>query len=354
MKSKPIKITWDKSKSWEEMRREMEGIDADYTRTGASDISVITGSNKYKCPQRLFYHQTGYYNSFFITERTLAGHLAEPVVMRRWEGFIPEDEQQSLLNSKNGVRLRKMKQANFFLINPEYPTLFASIDYVPVGKQYSPFTGELYHPLTPNEIKNTSYHYWKLWEDGITQQYLEQLNVQMMLGGTEVAVFHVYLDGVNYKVREVEREHELCQYLDHVSREWADKVNAGKECVRGMKEAEALGETSMWEDFKATFDIITPEPIGMSGDSKDGDNVLLLKELYDDSNGLEKIGDDKDEWAMNQYLKCNKTITKINTYKDRLKAEILLSLEDFEVLKAGERKAVFRRGPNRRDYFSIK
>lgn len=358
--AKPIKIKWPKgldTAGWEHMRTyEIEGVgNEEITRIGASDISVVTGSNKWKCPQRLFHHLTGYHHSFLLTERTLAGHLAEPTVMKRWEGYVPDDEYQSLLNVRDGVRIRKMKKADFFLLNPKYPQLFASIDYLPVGAQYSPWTGQKYHPLTPNEIKNTTEHYYKLWPDGIAQQYKEQLHVQMMNGGTEVGLLHVYMDGCKYVVREVEYERELGEYIDHVSREFASNVSIGKVCVNGMKEAERLGDEKMAEDFKALYDSITPEAIGMSGDGKDGDNVLLAKELYEDDNGLTKQGDETDAYHMAQYLKCNRVIKSANVYKDELKAKLLLSCEDFEGIEVGEHRMINRRAKDgKRAYFSIK
>src|SRR5690606_19011110 len=148
------KIKWPRgldTNGWEQMRAEVEGIGRDYVRIGASDVSVVTGSNRFKCPQRLFHHLTGFHHSFFITESTLAGHLAEATVMKRWEGYTPDDEYQSLMNVRDGIRLRKVRKADFFLINSKYPNLSASLDYVFVGKQYSPWTGAKYHPLTPNE-----------------------------------------------------------------------------------------------------------------------------------------------------------------------------------------------------------
>src|SRR5690606_30778255 len=115
------------------------------------------------------------------------------------------------------------------------------------------------------------------------------------------------------------------------------------------------GEESMWEDFKAMYDTVTPEPLGMSGDGKDGDNVLLAKELFDEGNDLTKQGDEKDEYHMNQYLKCNRVIKSVNTYKDELKARLLLSCEDFEGITIGDRRLINRRASdNKRAYFSIR
>jgi hypothetical protein len=359
-KGKITRVKWPKgldTSGWEHMRTHMiEGVgNPDVVRIGASDISVLTGSNKWKCAQRLFHHLTGYHHSFLLTETTLAGHLAEPTVMKRWEGYVHGDEYQSLLNVRDGVRVRKTRKADFFLLNSKYPNLFASLDYIPSGVQHSPWTGEKYKPLTPNEIKTTSEHYYRLWPDGIAQQYREQLHVQMMLGGTEVGLLHVYLDGRKYIVREVEYDPELGEYIQHVSGEFANVVTAGKVCVAGMREAERLGDTGMSEDFQAMYDTITPDPIGMGGDGKDGDNVLLAKELFEDSNDIIRQGDEDDLWNMNQYLKCNSIIKKVNIYKDELKARLLLSCGEFEGIEINDRKLINRRAKEgKKAYFSIR
>src|SRR5699024_12747102 len=87
--------------------RSLEGIgDTESVRIGASDVSVILGTNKWKCPARLFHHLTGFHDSFFMTERTISGHLMEDIIKRRWEALDTEDEMATLENVMEGTRLR--------------------------------------------------------------------------------------------------------------------------------------------------------------------------------------------------------------------------------------------------------
>jgi YqaJ-like viral recombinase domain. len=360
MKSKITKIKWAKNLSmddWGLARKKIEGIgDPDIVRIGASDVSVITGTNRWKCPMRLFYHLTGYHHSFFITETTLAGHLQEPITISRWESFDPNSEEQSYINALNKVKLRKTSKAEYFLLNSAYPHSFLSLDYTPKGKQFSPFTGEQYAPLTPIELKHSNAQYVMKWPDGIAAQYYDQILYQCLLTNTPLAVFLVLIDGVKFKAKEIEANPIRQQFIIEQVNLFAEKVKIGKMALQGMKEAELAGDMEEYAAFHAIFESVTPEPVGMvSSDGTDGDNVELLKEVYDDSNGLEKQGDDTDEYHMNQYLKCNSLLNKIKDYKDLLKARILLACEDFEGLKAGDRKCINRRPTNlKKGYFSIK
>lgn len=360
MKNKITKIKWAKGgdmDAWGNQRLEIEGLNhSDIVRIGASDVSVITGTNKWKCPMRLFYHLTGYHRSFFITETTLAGHKMEPVTIDRWESYVVGNEEQSLLNSLNGVKVRKMTKAKYFLLNSAYPNSFASLDYTPKGVQYSPFTGEEYPKLMPVELKHSNKQYYLKWTDGCAAQYYDQLQYQMLLTGSHISLLLVMLDGVNFKPKEIEANPDRQQYIIEQVNIFSEKVKIGKMALAGMREAEATGNKEEYESFHAIFESVTPEPVGMvSSDGTDGDNVDLVKELFNDSNGLEKMGDENDEYNLNQYLKCNNVINNIKNYKDLLKAKILISCEDFEYLKAGERKCTNRRASeSKKAYFNVK
>ena len=361
MKNKPKKILWKKGLSmeeWGEERQKMEGIgNPDVCRIGASDVSVCTGSNKWKCPQRLFYHLTGYYSSFFVTETTLAGHLMEPITIGRWESYVANNEQQSLENSLHGIKVRKMQKANYFLVNPLYPNSFVSLDYTPKGQQFSPFTGELYEPLTPVELKHTNRNYYIKWTDGCALQYLEQIQYQMLISNTKVALLLVLIDGVNFKVKEIEANPEQQQYILSKVNEFAEKVKVGKMALQGMKDAEASGNMEEYEAFHSIFEQVTPEPLGTFS-SSGCDNVNLMQELYADAideDGSVKEGDEQDELWMNGYLKCIRVNNSIEEVKNVYKTKLLKSCGEFEGIKAGERKMTNRRATTlKKAYFGIK
>jgi predicted phage-related endonuclease len=349
--SRPVKHVWPKKSSlydWEILRGEMEGKgSSDIVRIGASDVSAAVGASTYKCPARLFHHLTGRYSSFFMTERTIAGHMLEPLIADRFMGYVHEDEQSTLFNWQNGVRLRKIKKAEFFLTNPEYPHLFVSLDYVPVGKVYSPFTGELYAPLTPFENKSTNERFYKnSWEpnNGIPYTYWIQLNTQMLVSNTKMSVFNVLIDGVEYKVQEYDRDDLLCEMIVTGTEKFADIVKIGKMAWEGMQAAKDERE---YEDFAEIYDAVAPDPVGIE------DDVSLERELFPEDNSLSKLANEEDERNMQDYLDANEIINQMKSLKDRSLAKLCRSLEDFEVLESDNYKFVSRRGPDRRPYTRI-
>ena len=84
------KLAWSKDKSWIAQRREMEGFGSVETvRIGASDVSTITGTNKWKCKRRLFYHLIGMHSNEWRTAKSVGGHLLENVIAANWESWVP-------------------------------------------------------------------------------------------------------------------------------------------------------------------------------------------------------------------------------------------------------------------------
>jgi len=158
------KIEWTGSthEEWLAQRKATEGIgNLDITRIGASDVSVITGSNKWKCKRRLFYHLIGMYSQEWRSNKSVSGHLLEPIVATSWESWT-SNEDDFLFNLERGVKIRKTKKADFFLLNDKYENLFASIDRLHDGEVFSPFTGELYDEMTPIELKTTEDGYFRM------------------------------------------------------------------------------------------------------------------------------------------------------------------------------------------------
>lgn len=357
MKSKPIKHLWDKKwnmDDWTNARSLLEGKGQDYVRIGASDVGVVTKANPWKCGQRLFYNLTGYYSHFQLSETLLSGHLMEEVIMKRWDSYLPNNEEASLWNAHNGVKVRKSKKANFFLTNPKYPQLFVSLDYIPQGKVYSPWTGELYKPLTPIELKTTNWGYYSKWPDGIARQYVYQINTQMMVSETDVAVFLVLIDGVRFKAMEVYRDPVICEEIDYETRKFADIVKAGKLALSCANSATSESER---EEYMALFESLTPEPIGMTpvGSANNGDNTELMLELYPESNDLMKMAEGDDDMLLARYVKCNATLKSINKHKDLIKCKLLESCGDFEGIKGSEHRMINRRGSKfTKSYFDIR
>lgn len=342
------KIEWKGSthEEWLAQRKATEGIgNLDITRIGASDISVITGANKWKCKRRLFYHLIGMYSQEFRTSKTVSGHLLEPIVATTWESWV-SNEDEFLFNLEREVKLRKTKKANFFLINDKYENMFVSIDRLHDGDTFSPFTGELYDELTPIELKTTEDGYFRMWTDGITLGYKHQVMAQMMVSNTNVAVFCVLVNGNKFHVREVEYDSSIADEIDYKTREFATVVKAGKQILDLVRSAQTEQERG---EYEAMLEEITPDPAELL------DEQDLNKELFSNSNGS-IIGDEKDFKYILDYTNASEIIKQQEELKQLSKNNITTLLKDAEEIKFEGGKVTWRRASDglKRDYFSVK
>ena len=340
------KLAWS-SKShdaWLAQRRQLEGFGSiEEVRIGASDVSTITGANKWKCKRRLFYHLIGMHSSEWRTAKSIGGHLLENVIATNWESWVP-NEEQFLLNLEQGKKERITKKADFFLINEKYPNLFVSIDRLHDGPTFSPFTGLEYGELTPIELKSTESHYYKEWPDGITAGYNDQVQTQMMVSNTEVAVFCVLVNGFYFHVREVEFDKERAELIDHSVREFSTLCVAGKQIMELIAEAESKDEK---EEYMAMLSEIEPEALELE------DEQALNKEMNPVSDG-EIIGDEKDFVYLEQYQQASDKIKVLEADKQLAKNKITTLMKDVEVIKYKAGRVTWRREEGKRDYFSIK
>jgi hypothetical protein len=283
------------------------------------------------------------YSSEWRTAKSVGGHLLENVVATNWESWTP-NEEEFLFNLERGVKLRYTKKADFFLLNDEYPQLFVSVDRLHDGQTFSPFTGQEYAELTPIELKTTERDYYKLWEDGITQPYKEQVMAQMMATATEVAVFNVLVNGVYFHTREVEFEKVLSQFIDHETRQFAQLCIAGKQIVDLINSAKTKEEK---EEYQAMLEDITPDATELD------DEQSLNKELFSESNGSIK-GSESDFKFLLDYQDAHDKIKGLEELKQLNKNKITTLMKDAEEMLFEGGRVVWRRADGKRDYFSLK
>jgi predicted phage-related endonuclease len=283
------------------------------------------------------------YSSEWRTAKSVGGHLLENVVASNWESWVPEEEQ-FLYNLERGKKIRYTKKADFFLMNDDYPQLFVSVDRLHDGQTFSPFTGQEYAELTPIELKTTERDYYKLWEDGITQPYKEQVMSQMMVTGTEIAVFNVLVNGVYFHTREVEFDKVLSQFIDHETRQFAQLCIAGKQIVDLINSAKSTSEK---EEYQAMLEDITPDATELD------DEQSLNKELFSESNGSIK-GSESDFKFLLDYQDAHDKIKGLEELKQLNKNKITTLMKDAEEMLFEGGKVVWRRADGKRDYFSLK
>jgi hypothetical protein len=340
------KIKWSNKghEAWLKQRRSVEGFGSlDTVRFGASDVGTILGVNKWKCKKRLFEHVIGRHSTEWRTESSVAGHLLEPVVSSMWESW-QHDQDVFLANVEQDIKLRKTKKANFFLLNDKYPNMFCSIDRLHNGKTYSPFTGKLYEELTPIELKTTQSAYYKLWNNGLTESYRAQLQSQMMLSETKVAVFAVLISGVQFKVIEVEYDSLLAESIAYEVDKFAHLCIAGKQLVDLINLSQTESER---EQYLGMLEDISPEVSALE------DEQALYRELNPNSNGS-ILGDESDFQFLLDYNNAHEMIKQHEELKQLAKNNILNIMGDAEVLDFDGGKVIFRKADGKRDFFSVK
>ena len=340
-------INWSdyKTKSdWLKARNELSGVTSSEVRVGASEVSTITGSNPYKSLRRLTLEKAGIYSKSFINDATVMGHLQEPNILRYWEGYDHEDYEQTLYNVQDGVRLRKLKQAEFFLTNDKYPNFFVSLDAIAEEPYHSPITGRLIDSYTPHEMKYIRSRVYKSWEEGIPQSYLEQLTVQMGVSESEFGIFLPLLSEGDKYTRafnplEIEFDRDLFEYINEKTGEFC--LNVAK-----IKLLKAKSDLSTDEVEKHELECMIGEaiPLDSSQDSLDIINETsidgdLMYVVDPDSPDDSELGD-----LMERYLTNGESIKSLTNDQNLIRSTLTLKADGYNGIESERFKATIRSG----------
>lgn len=331
-------IKWDDfptKQDWLNARRKVQGIGEVYTRLSSSDISVLTGSNPYKSKRRLFLSMTGLYNKDFISRIAVQGQVMEAKVQEYIESYNPENEDDTLNNLQNGTKLRALKQADFFLLNDKYPHLSTSIDFIPDGEIHSPFTGELYTPLTSFECKYINPMVYKEWDGEISQAYLEQCTLQAGLTETPLTVFNVLRWDFNFSMAEIPFDKDLFDYLVEVSGEFCRDVTYVKLLIEKRKLSEDPSEIE-----QLSYEIESLVPIDSHEDTLDVLNETHIGSI--DSLIYQVENDSEENQLMKRYVEIQEQEKQLTYEKNETKSKLILASNEFEGIESGQFKAIIR------------
>lgn len=214
--SKLIKVsTLDMSKQdWLKFRN--NGI-------GGSDIATIMGLNKYKSSHQLFYEKVeetsnDYDNIAMFMGRFMEDHIAE--LWSYWDG----DVDTLMSNYENNNPVRKCRKQNSFIINPDYPFLFASVDRI-ITKGAAGKEGIL-------EIKTISGFTSNMWIAGIPPQYIVQLQQYLLVTGLEYGEMAILKDGRYPEVYSFERNDEIMNNIVEQASAFWDNVLKARELYK--------------------------------------------------------------------------------------------------------------------------
>ena len=347
MKNKITRIDWESlnPQDWKKQRDEVSGIGMPHCRIGASDIATLTGNNKWKSKRRLFLSLVGLYDRLQINNDLLLGHEMESHTAYLFENYNL-DEEIYLNNRYYRTPERELQEARFFLINEEFPNMFVSLDYIPKGECYSPFTGELYGELTPIECKYIKDFVYETWDSPIPPNYYDQLQAQLAVSGEDVGVFAPRIRGGAFHPVEVERNDEYIQYIKEVTGEFSVLVTRGKILSEQIKMSKDAMEI---HDLSNELEDLTPiDPIE---DSED-----LAKELMtsgDDYLEIEPEG--KEERLIKEYQMVTEDEKNLKGRKHAIKAELTGLADGYAGLESENFRVIIRghNHPTKGAYFRI-
>lgn len=295
---------------WHEFRK--NGI-------GGSEIATILGMNKYDTVTRTFYEKIGAIPPRdFDNAKMFFGRYMEDKIAELWE-YYDGSELGWIDNFKNNKIIRKCRNINGYVVNPDYPWLFASLDRVQnVSGGINLLTGEKLTTEAVLEVKTLSFWSASMWTDSIPISYLLQVHQYMIVLETDYAEIAILQDGSDFKIEKIQRDESLCEKIIDISKSfWYKLVVPAKEYQAKKLEAEKVGNINEVEKWEAKIMELEPEPDASEAytafmnekflrtrDSVEG-NMMLYDMAKQDKvlNGI--IGIIKDERTVikNQFIK---------------------------------------------------
>lgn len=170
---------------------------------GGSDASTILGLNPYNSILRLWEDKTGRYPvEEMENEYTHFGHVMEPVIRREFE-------------RRTGYRVRR---SNFILQSTEYPFMLADLDGTTRDNEGN---------ICVFEAKTASEYKRPVWEKGIPDEYMAQLQHYLLVTGYSKAYICAVVGGNSFYCHEIQRDEAYMDRLLLAEKKFWDCVVSG-------------------------------------------------------------------------------------------------------------------------------
>ena len=285
---------------------------------GGSDVSVIAGVNPFRSIFQLWLEKTGQVEPEETeNDNTHFGNVLEPVVKREF-------------SKRTGLKVRAKRA---LLQSEEYPFMLADLD------------GVIYENGKMNlfEAKTASAYKQEIWEKGIPEEYILQVQHYMAVTGAEKTYLAALVGGNRFYWKVVRRdEQKIAEIIALEKAFWEENVLAGKEPVP--------------DGSGATTDFLNEKYA-----SSNGNTILLPEEAlslcrrYEELSGqLNELQDKKDAVSnqLKNFLKNNesgvigeyrvtwKQVTSMTFDKKRLEKENHALYEEYLTKKQYRRLTV--------------
>jgi putative phage-type endonuclease len=241
------------SKKWHAFRQ--NGI-------GGSEIGTVLGINKYDTAVRLYHEKIGNIEPRKIdSERMFWGRINEENIARIWN-YYDGTKDGYVENFKNNKIVRKCRSVKGYVVNPDYPWLFASVDrLINIEGGFNLLTGEPLEKEGVLECKNMSYWVSQMWEDGVPIYHLAQVSQYFIVLDSDYAEIAMLVDGGTLQVEKIQEDIKLNERILTISKAfWYNRVIPAREAVKKRNKAEAVGNLAEVEKWETEIQRYEPDP----------------------------------------------------------------------------------------------
>lgn len=242
------------SDEWYEFRR-TQGI-------GGSEIGSLLGQNPYETAVEIYHRKLGTIApDIGDNEKMFWGREHEDKIADIWQ-YWDGSKFGYLENYKHNRIIRKCRKVNGFVINPDFPWLFASIDRL-INKNHgmNMITGKQLEKESVLETKTLSFWAAQAWEDRFPRYYVTQIHQYMLITECYYAEVAILKDGNELDVIYIQRNEEIIEELIRDSKAfWYDRVLPAQKAKESRDMADIVGDIDTAEENEGIIQRLEPDP----------------------------------------------------------------------------------------------
>ena len=285
---------------------------------GGSDVSVIAGVNPFRSIFQLWLEKTGQVEPEETeNDNTHFGNVLEPVVKREF-------------SKRTGLKVRAKRA---LLQSEEYPFMLADLD------------GVIYENGKMNlfEAKTASAYKQEIWEKGIPEEYVLQVQHYMAVTGAEKTYLAALVGGNRFYWKVVRRdEQKIAEIIALEKAFWEENVLAGKEPVPDGSGATTDFLNEKYSSSNGNTILLPEEALGLCRRYEELSGQL--NELQDKkdavSNQLKNFLKNNESGVIGEYRVTWKQVTSTTFDKKRLEKENRALYEEYLTKKQYRRLTV--------------
>ena len=285
---------------------------------GGSDVSVIAGVNPFRSIFQLWLEKTGQVEPEETeNDNTHFGNVLEPVVKREF-------------SKRTGLKVRAKRA---LLQSEEYPFMLADLD------------GVIYENGKMNlfEAKTASAYKQEIWEKGIPEEYVLQVQHYMAVTGAEKTYLAALVGGNRFYWKVVRRdEQKIAEIIALEKAFWEENVLAGKEPVPDGSGATTDFLNEKYASSNGNTILLPEEALGLCRRYEELSGQL--NELQDKkdavSNQLKNFLKNNESVVIGEYRVTWKQVTSMTFDKKRLERENHALYEEYLTKKQYRRLTV--------------